>query len=57
LGLEEEDALERIRAQGVLISATKPGTLRAVTHLDLSDDDVDRALELVPRALGAHVRV
>ena len=57
LGLEEDDALERMRAQGVLLSATKPGTLRAVTHLDLSDDDVERALELVPRALGAHVRV
>ena len=57
LGLEEEDAIERIRAQGVMLSATKPGTLRAVTHLDLSDDDVERALELVPRALGAHVRV
>jgi threonine aldolase len=57
LELDEQDAIERIRAQGVLLSATKPGTLRAVTHLDLSDDDVERAVELVPRALGAHVRV
>jgi threonine aldolase len=55
LGLEVDDALERIRAHGLLLSVTKPGTLRAVTHLDISDDDVERALELVPQALGAHV--
>jgi hypothetical protein len=30
--------------------------LRAVTHLDVSDDDIDRAIELIPRALGALVR-
>jgi threonine aldolase len=55
LGLSVEQALDQIREQGVLLSQTKPGVLRAVTHLDLSDDDIDRALELVPRALGAHV--
>ena len=34
----------------------RPGFLRAVTHLDLTDDDIDRAAELVPQALGASVR-
>jgi hypothetical protein len=29
--------------------------LRAVTHLDLTDEDVERALELVPQALGTRV--
>jgi hypothetical protein len=29
-----------------------PTKLRAVTHLDVDDDDIDRALELIPRALG-----
>jgi hypothetical protein len=29
--------------------------LRAVTHLDVSDDDIDAAIEAVPRALGAAV--
>jgi threonine aldolase len=33
-----------------------PTVLRAVTHLDVSDEDVDRAVELIPRALGALVR-
>ena len=30
--------------------------LRAVTHLDVDDDDLAQALELVPHALGAGVR-
>ncbi len=55
LGVAELDALERIRAQGVLLSQTKPGTLRAVTHLDITDEDVERALEAVPQALRADV--
>jgi threonine aldolase len=55
LALEETEAIGRIREHGVLLSATGPGTLRAVTHLDLSDDDIEHAVDLVPRALGAHV--
>ena len=57
LGLDEATAIDRVRAHGVLLSQTKPGTLRAVTHLDIGDDDIERALELVPQALGAHVHV
>jgi threonine aldolase len=56
LGLAEADALERLRGHGVLLSPTKPGTLRAVTHMDLSDDDIDTAAAAVPQALEAHVR-
>ncbi len=55
LGLAEGEAIDRIREHGVLLSQTRPGTLRAVTHLDIGDDDVEQALELVPQALGAHV--
>ena len=55
LGIDEHDALERVRAQGVALSQTKPGILRAVTHLDLTDEDVEQALRAVPAALGAHV--
>jgi threonine aldolase len=55
LGLGEEAALEKIRERGVLLSPTRPGTLRAVTHLDLSDDDIERAVEAVPQALGDRV--
>jgi threonine aldolase len=57
LGLGEQDALARVREEGVLLSQTKPGVLRAVTSLEVDDDDVELALEAVPRALGARVRV
>ena len=53
--LDENEAIAQARAHGVLISQTKAGTLRAVTHLDVTDDDIERAVELVPRALEAHV--
>jgi threonine aldolase len=56
LGLGEHEAMDRLRENGVLLSRTmKPGVLRAVTHLDVDDDDVERAVELVPQALGTRV--
>ena len=49
LGLGEWEAVGRVRDAGVALSRTmRPGFLRAVTHLDLTDDDIDRAVELVP---------
>jgi threonine aldolase len=56
IGIDEHDALARIRDEGVLLSQTRPGVIRAVTHLDIGDDDVERALAAVPRALGSVVR-
>ena len=53
LGLTRDEALRRLREHGVLLSTTvHPTVLRAVTHLDVSDEDVDRAGEAIPRALG-----
>jgi threonine aldolase len=58
LGLGEWEAVDHLLEAGVALSRTmRPGVLRAVTHLDLTDDDVGRALELVPSALGTYVRV
>jgi len=64
LGLESEtnfvaipdpgDGEARARRRGVLLGDLRPGWLRAVTHLGVSDDDIDRAIELVPEALGVH---
>jgi threonine aldolase len=51
LGLAEDDAIARVRARGVRLSQTRPGVLRAVTHLDISDNDIDQALVAVPEAL------
>ena len=54
--LSKEEAMTRLAEQGVGLSATiHPTILRAVTHLDISDEDIDVALDAVPRALGARV--
>ena len=56
LGLSSAEAIARLADAGIGLSATvKPGVLRAVTHLDVDDGDVERAIELVPRALGTLV--
>jgi threonine aldolase len=53
LGLDTAEALERLARKGVGLSATPhPGLLRALTHLDISDEDVDQAIDLIPKALG-----
>jgi threonine aldolase len=55
-GLTKWDALARLKEHGVGMSATvHPTKLRAVTHLDVADEDIERAIELVPRALGVLV--
>ncbi len=58
LGLDRESALARLQEAGVLLSPTiHPTVLRAVTHLDVDDADIDAAAEAVPRALGILARV
>ena len=47
----------RLAQAGVRLTPWGPRRLRAVTHLDVSPDEIDRACDLVPEALGAHVRV
>ncbi len=55
--LSHAEAIALLAERGVGLSATvHPGVLRAVTHLDVGDDEIERALELIPRALGARVR-
>jgi threonine aldolase len=53
LGLSAAEATARLAAAGVGLSGTvTPGLLRAVTHLDIDDSDIDAAIELGSRALG-----
>jgi threonine aldolase len=53
LDLTTAEAIARLREAGVGTSPTiHPNVLRAVTHLDVGDDDIERAIELTPRALG-----
>jgi threonine aldolase len=47
------DGEARLAARGVLVSDLRPGVMRAVTHLGISDDDIDQALEIIPEVLGA----
>jgi len=57
LGLASQDALRRLAGEGVGLSATiHPNVLRAVTHLDITDEAVEQAIELIPKALGVLVR-
>ena len=52
LGLDRDDALGLLRAAGVGLSSTiHPTVARAVTHLDVDDDDIERAVDLAPGAL------
>jgi threonine aldolase len=57
LGLTTDEARARIREQGVLVGNLRPGVLRIATYLGVTDEDVDRAAEAIPRALGALARV
>jgi threonine aldolase len=56
IGLARDAALTTLRNGGVGLSSTiHPTIVRAVTHLDVDDDDIERAIELAPRALGTRV--
>lgn len=58
LAMGATEAITLLRDAGVGLSSTiHPTVLRAVTHLDVGDDDIDRACEIVPEALGARARV
>ena len=57
LGLDRGDAIARLAATGVGLSSTPhPTVVRAVTHLEIDDEDIARACELIPEALLAPVR-
>lgn len=52
LRLRADEAVARLRAEGVLLSfAARKDVLRAVTHLDVTEADVEQAIERIPRAL------
>jgi threonine aldolase len=53
VGPDRAGAIDRMKKEGVLVSTTvHPTIVRAVTHLDISDDDVEAAIDAIPRALG-----
>jgi threonine aldolase len=48
------DGERRAREHGVLLGDLRPGMLRAVTHLDVTDDDIEQAIAVLPEALGVY---
>jgi threonine aldolase len=49
------DGIARLRERGVLVSNLRPGVLRAITYLGVTDEDIDRAGEIIPAVIGARV--
>jgi threonine aldolase len=52
LALTQHEALARLQEHGIRLGGLRPGVLRAATHLDVTDEDVERAIDLIPRALS-----
>lgn len=50
---DARSAAEQALAMGVRIGATGPKTLRLITHLDVDDAAVDRAIDVLLKLLGA----
>jgi threonine aldolase len=56
VGPDRAEALARLRERRVMLSSTiHPTVVRAVTHLDVTDADIDAAIDGIPRALGTAV--
>jgi threonine aldolase len=51
---DEPGLRERLLERRVAVGGLRPGWLRAVTHLDIGDDDVDRAIERMQEVLPVH---
>jgi len=52
LGLTAADLCKRLKAAGVLMLPPGPRRIRAVTHLDVSREMIDRALVAIKQAVG-----
>jgi threonine aldolase len=50
-GLTVSTLLERLRTTGVLMLGTGPNSIRAVTHLDVSKEGIERAIEVLRQAV------
>ncbi len=47
------EVVSRLREQGVWVLATGPDSIRAVTNLDVNAEDLERAIAVLQRELGA----
>ncbi len=51
-GLSVDQAILRLESEGVLVVPFGGTTIRAVTHLDIDDGDIDRAIEVFERVFA-----
>jgi threonine aldolase len=56
LGIDVGTAVRLLHEHGVRVGFLRPGVLRIATYLGVTDEDVDRAVDAIPQALGAVVR-
>ena len=52
---DEPGLTERLLERGIAVSDLRPGWLRAVTHLDVGDDEIEQAIERMQEVLSVHV--
>ena len=52
---DEPGLTEALAERGVGVGNLRPGWLRAVTHLDIGDDDIDAAIPAMQEVLGVRV--
>ena len=51
---DEAGLRERLLERGVRVGGLRPGWLRAVTHLDVGDEDIEQAIERMQEVVGVH---
>ena len=51
---DEPELRERLAERGVGVGGLRPGWLRAVTHLDVGDDEIEQAIERMQEVLSVH---
>jgi threonine aldolase len=51
---EEPGLIERLLERGVRVSDLRPGWLRAVTHLDVGEAEIDQAIDRMQDVLSVH---
>jgi len=51
-GFTAADVLDRVRGEGIQLTAFGPQTIRATTHLDVDDEDITRVIEALQRCYG-----
>jgi threonine aldolase len=52
---DEPGLAERLAESGVHVGGLRPGWLRAVTHLDIGDEDIEQAIERIQDVISVRV--